>query len=316
MKQLLSRIYRRVRRTISVNRRIKNSQWYHNVFPHLEEYEAIQRNSDIICIGSTPAKFAIDFHGIDGIKGSNLATLPETVYYDFQVVKNYHSYLKKNGVIISVLCPFSFLKERYTSDDDNKNYLNIRYYPILHRALIDSFDYSLFDKWVENPYKIGLKAWIRAFNDAPKSKALLQDVNELSDDEMKVHAQQRINGWMDEFGLSCLDPEDGRFSVLQNTINHNTSIYKQLLEFAQERSYRFLVVIPPFSKELSALIPDCFVQAALLEPLKKIGVQYISYLCDDKWSQKDFFIDSFMMNKNGRMRLTRDIVERLKKKYN
>ena len=312
MKRLLFRLLRKLRTLLSLNRRIRSSHWYYNTFPHLEEYESIQRNSDILCIGSTPAKFSIDFKNIENIKGSNLATLPETIYYDFQVIKNYHSYLKKNGVLLFVLCPFTFLKDKYIREDNNSNYQNIRYYPVLHRALIDNFNYSLFDKWVAHPYKIGFKAWVRAILDTPKSKAMLVATNPLSEKEMEANAKERIKCWMDEFGLKNLEPNSREFQKLQQAIVDNIAIYRDMISFAKERQYKCVVMIPPFSKELTALLPKTFVEVSLINPLKELGTYTISYFGLQEWSRNELFRDSFTLNATGRNNLTKDVIEKLK----
>lgn len=309
MKRIISKILRRIRYSLSLNRRIKASQWYYNTFPHLEEYESIQRNSDVLCIGSTIAKYAIDFKYVDGIIGSNLATLPETVYYDFQVVKNYHSYLKDGGVFIFIVCPFTLLKDKYTKEEGNINYLNIRYYPILHRALIDNFNYSLLDKWVLNPYKIGYKAWIRAFIDAKKSNSMILANNPLSDNEMADNARSRIEAWLEEFNLKDLyEPVNQN---LQETINNNINILKQLEAFITERKYKGAIIIPPLSAELTQLLPYSFIESVLINPISQLNMPVISYLGKKEWMDKTFFRDSFTLNAQGRAVLTKDIINKL-----
>lgn len=310
MKMLFFKIIRKLRNAISVNKRIRKSQWYHNVFLHLEEYETIQRNSDILCIGSTLAKFSVDFKNVQNVVGSNLATLPETVFYDFQVVKNYHSYLKKNGVIMLVLCPFTLLKDKYKEEDGNQNYKNIRYYPVLHRALIDNFDISLYEKWVNNPYKIGYKAWIRSIFDVPKTKILLQNSNFLSDEEMKQSAYSRVNSWMNEFKLKSLNEIIP--IKLQEIIATNMGILEQMIKFNDDRGYKTVIIIPPFSRELTMLLPEEFVEAVLFSHLKRLAVPQISYFSLEDWMKKELYLDSFTLNATGRQKLTFDIINKLK----
>ena len=85
------------------------------------------------------------------------------------VLKNYHSFLKDSGTVLFVLCPFTFLKDKYRPSDGNDVYKDIRYYPILHRAMIDNFDIKLYKKWVANPMSIGIQAWKRLIKDSAKS---------------------------------------------------------------------------------------------------------------------------------------------------
>lgn len=292
------------------NDKILKSNWYHNMFIHLEEYEKIQKNSDFICIGSSPAKFAIDFQSEQTIKGANLAVLPETIYYDFQVLKNYHSFLKPGGTVILVLCPFTFCKDKYKNENGSKNYLNIRYYPILHRALIDNFDYSLFHKYVEEPMLLGKDAWKRLLKDSPKSTRFGVSVNSLSDEEMKQCAEDRVKGWMKEFGLKNLDPLDFPSSV-NDAIEKNIRIYQQMKEFIAERGYKAIVIIPPFSKELTEMLPASLIKHNIIDPLEKVGLPYISYIGEKKWMNKEYYLDAFLMNSKGRKLLTHHIISRI-----
>ena len=110
----------------------------------MEEFERLQQGADILCFGSTPAKYDIDFSNNSEVRGYNLAIVPETIHYDFQVLKNYHSYLKEGGTVLFVLCPFTFLKDKYRPSDNSYVYKDIRYYPILHRAMIDHFDIKIY----------------------------------------------------------------------------------------------------------------------------------------------------------------------------
>lgn len=289
------------------NEKILKSNWYHNLFIHLEEYERIQKNSDYICIGSSPAKFAIDFNEHTSIKGANLAVLPETIFYDFQVLKNYHSFLRPGGIILLVLCPFTFCKDKYKDENGSTTYLNIRYYPILHRALIDNFDYALYRKYVEEPMLIGKDAWKRLLKDTPKSTSLQKNTNPLNDSQMDESARERVKGWMKEFKLTSLNPTEYP-TDLNNAIDKNIEIYKEMKSFIEERGYKAFVIIPPFSRALTRLLPQSLIKHNLFEPLKKIGIQYISYFGEEKWMKNDYYQDAFLMNAIGRKFLTHDII--------
>ena len=311
MKRIIQRILKKLKNTLSVNEIIRNSRWYYDVFPHLKSFEKIKRNSDIICLGSTPARFDISFEGINGIVGSNLAVQPETIFYDFQVLKNYHSYLKKQGVVLFVLCPFTLLKDKYTPEDNNLNYLNTRYYPVLHRALIDNFDESIYETWVKKPSRLGLSTWINAMILYPLRLMLHKSKNDSCTD-MHIHAEERVYKWQKEFKLSNLVWNECPINV-KNNLEKNISIFKEMISFIKERDYNCVIVIPPFSKELTELLPNDFVESSLIHPLSSLNCPVFSYFGNEGWYNKDMFRDSFTMNENGSKRLTEDIIKRLQK---
>lgn len=315
MMKLYRRIYNAIKRRVkkiipNPNNIIRRSNWYHNQFLHLKEFERLQQGADVLCFGSTPAKFAIDFSKRSEVKGYNLAILPETIHYDFQVLKNYHSFLKDGGTALFVLCPFTFLKDKYRPSDNSDVYKDIRYYPILHRAMIDNFDIKLYKKWVDNPMSLGLQAWKRLIKDSAKSSYGRDKANKLTDSQMKESAQTRIDEWMKEFSLDRLDSES-LSSTLKDSIASNVEIFKQIKSFSQERGYNTQIVIPPFSEELTNFLPADFVETTLMNPLREIGIPVLNYFRDNRWYDKTYYLDAFRMNATGRELLTTDIINKL-----
>lgn len=316
-KSLLQRVFGKVGQVLKnfdlrskANNKIRKSNWYYNQFPHLREYERLERNADIICIGSTPAKNAIDFKTVSNVRGYNLAICPETIFYDFQVLKNYHSYLREGGTVVFVLCPFTFLKDHYRNEFGSESYLNIRYYPVLHRAMIDTFDNKLYHKWVEEPLLIGKDAWKRLIKDSPVSKALCHETNPDTEEQSKQRCKERVKNWMREFRMNDLNPEH----ISQETeaaIQGNIKIFKQMKAFAEERGYHPVIIIPPFPSEMTALLPENLVQHTLFEPVKQTGIPYISYYGNNEWLSRDLYYHGFLLNATGRKKLTNDIMSRL-----
>lgn len=291
--------------------RIRKSNWYHNLFPHLREYERLQRNADVLCFGSTPAKHAIDFNGIEGVNGFNLAVCPETIFYDFQVLKNYHSYLKKGGMVLFVLCPFTFLKDYYRNENGSDAYLNIRYYPILHRAMIDNFDINLYNQWVLHPEKTSLKAFVRSFIDSKgDTKWNSTLTNPDTPEKSKTFCQYRVERWKKEFHLTDLNPDNIPDDIKQ-IINGNVSIYKEMKSFIEERGYKYTIIVPPFPDEMVSLLPETFVAQSLFNPIKETGMPYISFYGNEDWLSRDYYQHGFLLNTTGRKKLTKEIISRL-----
>lgn len=313
---MIRRIIMGVRRRIrsihpKVNNRIKESNWYNNLFPHLTEYKRLQQGADVLCVGSTPAKNAIDFRSFSDMRGYNLAVCPETIFYDFQVVKNYHSFLKAGGTFVFVLCPFTFLKDKY-NEREGEYYENLRYYPILHRAMIDNFNYKLYRKWVEEPLLIGKEAWKRLIKDTPRSKSMEVQTNPNTPEESKNFCEERVNKWMKEFNLPDLNPENIPESI-ESAIETNLKIYVEMKQFVQERGYKALIVIPPFPEEMVSLLPSDLVEHTLFEPVKQIGIPYLSYFGKKEWLSRDLYYHGFLLNAKGRELFTKEIITRIQR---
>lgn len=325
MKKFLSLV---IEKTGDYFLRIKNypkahllaSNWYNSKFPHLRSFQNIKRDTDIIALGSSTALHDINFSEIKELKASNLAVGPETITYDFKVLMNYHSYLRDGGIILFVLCPFTFCKDKYRNENGSNTYKNIRYYPILHRALIDNFNEKIYDKWVKHPFRIGPEAWYRWLIDISPKEAIKSLLHKntlprvLSDAEMEIHAKRRIELWKKEFNMRDLDVDNIPQSV-KESIDYNKGVFREMLSFLKDRGYEYMVIIPPFSEELTAKIPQEFSNYTLFNPLKEVGAQVLSFLGDKEWMRRDYFQDTFFMNERGSKILTNEIINRIAKKY-
>lgn len=314
VRHIIGGFIRRVKRLKpSKNEIIKNSSWYLSRFPHLSEYRRLKQGASYICIGSTPAKNAIDFLNSKE-NGYNLAVAPETIFYDFQVLKNYHSFLKKNGHIIFVLCPFTFLKDYYKDEYGSKSFLNERYYPILHRAMIDTFDETLYHKWVEDPF-ISLKEdWKNFLKCSVKSiigyKTRIFVSNPDSADLSQNLCKKRVANWMREFHMQDLEPNHIPEET-EKAIKGNIRIFLEMKEFIEERGYKATIVIPPFPKEMIDLLPVKLVQHTLFDPVNQIGIPYISFYGDEEWLSREFYYHGFLLNDTGRKAFTNKVIERI-----
>ena len=79
-----------------------------------EDYARIRhipQHLDLINLGSNPAKYGLDYADT-GVKAFNLAVGPQTLEYDFRMLKNYHSFLDEKGakLFIVIIMPI-FLVE-------------------------------------------------------------------------------------------------------------------------------------------------------------------------------------------------------------
>ena len=313
----IKRVLGRIKRSIpKKNEFIKSSQWYYDQFPHLREYQRLKQGAEFFCIGSTPAKNAIDF-SITSVEGYNLAVCPETIFYDFQVLKNYHSYLNKGGHILFVLCPFTFLKDYYRNEYGSQSYLNIRYYPILHRAMIDTYDPKIYHEWVEDPIisvKKDLKKFIRQWiKTILKIEVKEQTCNPDTPEASQEFCKARVKSWMREFHMPDLNPSHIPAET-ENAIRGNIRIFQDMKEFIEEREYKATIVIPPFPKEMTDLLPEDLVQHTLYEPIKQTGIPYISFYGEEEWLTRDYYYHGFLLNKTGRNLFTKKVLERINSK--
>ena len=125
-----------------INKLVKKTQWYKSVIPNMSLYptnewyrEHLERNFDVVNIGSSSARYAFDYSGLP-VKAFNWGEQPQSLNNGFKILKTYFSILKKGGMVIISLCPLSGLdiEGKWGKDANDK------YYYILPSELIN--DYS------------------------------------------------------------------------------------------------------------------------------------------------------------------------------
>ncbi len=191
-----------------------------SVYPTKKNYRICDtRNYDVANLGSSDAKRLFNYE-LAGIKGLNWAQTSQTLKYDLLILKNFHSALKKNGVVIlpigigafypaktdDSLYPFyaRFIDPLLLSNDTQFSKANVQVrrekYPLL-------FDFSNSVKLLLN----GLKAGKQKMSEDPRSAA------EKS--------------------------RPGTFN-LEYEVREKVAIIREIADFCEERELRLVVLIP------------------------------------------------------------------------
>lgn len=291
------------------DRIITSSPWYKNIFEDAFRIKKIPQHLDIINVGSNPAKFGLDYSR-DKLKGYNLAVGPQTLTYDYRMLKNYHSYLDDNGPRLLLLFPFSLCKDKYTEYDGDVCH-NLRYYPILHPAMIDKYDASLYEKWVRHPHKLGLKAYYNVLRYFRKNKLMEYDFNPMNEAQMENSARQMIDAWQREFFISDLNPSSISKEV-ESSLEYNSKVMDDIILFCQEREIDPTIVLPPLSPALNNLIPDDFRERCIYSVILGKNIKLLDYTRDGRFCKNEYFVDALKLNKKGRILFTSQVISDLK----
>lgn len=292
---------------------IIRSNWYKNIFNDAERILKIPQHLDIINLGSNPAKFGIDYSESD-VKGYNLAVCPQTLSYDFEILKNYHSYLDEKGprLLLLLFCPFSLCKDVYTKEDGDV-YKDLRYYPILHKASISHYDDKLYETWIQHPHKLGLKTYFRIVRHFRKNKLMQIDFNPLSEKQMKQSASEYIKNWKAEFFLPDFNPRHLSARVL-SSLTYNSHKLDEIIDFCKERDINPIIVFPPLSPELNEMIPNDMKERCTYSILRNKGLLLLDYTEDIRFCKNEYFLDALKLNKKGRILFTNQLIKDLKEK--
>ena len=119
---------------ILLNKQLSQTNWYKNQFIDSQKFlKDIPHNLEICNLGSNPGKFAFEYDDTL-LKGENWAIGPQSLSYDFRILKNYFSYIKDGGSVLITIAPLSSCLRDYSDERSNA-----KYYPFLDTSLIVNY---------------------------------------------------------------------------------------------------------------------------------------------------------------------------------
>lgn len=297
MKNLLER---------ACNKVIRHTKWYYQYWSGVQKFWYMNRfNLDVVNLGSNSGKYAFDYDGLD-IAGMNWAVGPQSLVHDFNILKNYFSYLGSGASVIITLCPFSSLISQY-----NKN-SNLKYYTFLHPATILDFDEDERMKALkikespirEMPWlciKRTLKEGIKHVIHRPVSKC-----------DMEKNAAIFIDSWKRQFGIADLDAS---LSEQHGKDQENRCrVLKDMIEFCLERNLKPALVIPPvhpsLGKKLTEKCRENYIYS-FVKKANKLNIPFLNYMDDERFNDDKYFRNSFFLSEEGAKMFTSIVLKDL-----
>lgn len=321
---LFKRIVRRIAgKCLSVvSRPVKASLWYrslfvdydHTTYPDNVWYrEHDERNFDIVSLGSSCGKWAYDWN-IAGIRGMNWAQQPQTLIDDFRLLRNFHSILKKNGVVVITIMPFTGLNKT-TGVMDTLKYLETLYWDVV-KDMPNIGEAKRFWKCPILFGKPAIKAAVKHIlgRERPfRDWRLDAEKNPMSHQELDRDAQGWMVGWAKQFGIKDFDADLTEENRKGREIR--VKVMREMVDFCLERGYRPVYVIPPVTNSLLRFYSDQFRKRYFYDYLQEVGrnVRLLDYLGDPEFSDDDLYFNSFFLNKRGRATFTRHVFNDIEK---
>ena len=297
------------------------TEWYksffvsmdHETYPDNVWYRVHdERNFDVVNLGSSGGKWAFDYSDT-GIKGMNWAQQPQTLYEDFELLRHYHSILRKGGSVLITIMPFTGLNKK-TGVRDAMKYLKID----TQGEPIQPYMYKEARRYAEWPILMGkpaVKALVKYLlgkdNPLVNDKANLER-NTMSEDELKRDSAKWTNGWKRQFNID--DFEASLTEENQKGREYRVNLMRKLIDFCTERGYQPIYVIPPVTEYLAELFTPRFRQLYIYDFLKQVerDITLLDYSDDKTLMQKDFYFNSFFLNLRGRKLFTHRVLKDLK----
>ena len=281
---------------------------YKNKISQLEKFKKVPTELEIINLGSSYSRNAFDYN-LTNYKGFNFALQPQSLSYDFRILKNYKDNIKKNGIVLIVLPNFVFGFLDYENSS-----INNRYYYFLKKEYI--LNYSIIKhKLIKYfPLFFNVRGVLRIIKDV-KLLNLEEARSCTTREEVVVEAKNRINGWIKQFNLKNIVNKDDLSLEIREMFKKTQKVLSEIIEYCLENELRPVIIVPPCSKEINDFFSDEYLNEILYNNIKlgnSKNILCLDYLKDKRFQDYRLYINSDMLNKKGREKFTKVVIEDLK----
>lgn len=259
--------------------------------------------------GSAQGRFAFHYADI-GIKGYNFAESPQSLAYDFRLLKQFSYKLAKGCKVLITLSMFIFLFEDY-----DKNTVNAKYYYALDPENI--VNYSKFKHLIYTKFPV-LTAGINALHIIKDTKAMrYMDVGTSDYDENAAlkNAKHMALGWQKQFGLKDFRTTEIPLE-LQKHMDAVTIILEEMITYCFQNGFEPVLMGLPISKALNEQFSDEFLERIYYGNIKRVvkqNVRFYDYRKEyDFQEHYDWYIDGVCwLTSEGRRQLMKRIENNL-----
>lgn len=294
-----------------LNALYKRTNAYQNQFVDVRKFSekgGVGNNLEIINLGSNHPKFGFDYTGLD-VKGENWAVGPQTLEYDFSILRNNISHLASGAVVVIPICLLQMLLYRQEGRT-----VHTKYYSFLKPK--DIVGYSQLDKWSNYSFPLLFHPMRlrRLLKDTKKDNRLSLNVNLCKTEaDLNKDADRWIDIWNKEFDIKL--PTPTLSAENKSDIQKNIHILKEMIEFCLSKGLRPVIAILPVTNYLySRFIPE-FIEnhiLAYIAEANEVKVPVKNYLTDERFTDPSLYINSFFFNTKGRKKFTKQFVEDLR----
>jgi len=299
-----------------LNKKIKTTNAYKNNFIYTKQFvsnagyrENIQRNYEIVNLGSNPARFAFFY---DGVLGQNWSTGTQGLDKDLEILKYFHSYIKKDGIVLIPIVAFSSVSGYLKPENDALQYV-AKFVSILDPYQVNTMQGGLeARRWINYPLFYNWKSIFWLFDDAEKDNRLAILEQMMQPLELNMDALHWMKIWKDEFHITDLNAplpgelKEGREKSIKDLQN--------LIDFCLERSLKPILIFPPMSKYLSRLFSETARETYIYSFIREANVKnipFLDYFDDKRWSDENLYFNSFFLNLKGRKLFTQQVLKDL-----
>ena len=258
---------------------------------------------DLVNLGSSSGYYAFNYEAT-GVEGLNLATPKQSLWEDYEMIRNYFSYLHEGAVVLIPLCLFTALEGEDAVFPD-------KYYVLFQSESIPNYSWKRKLQVLNiynNPIKyIPAYSFIREVFRPLKKRTKSLSTYQLADD-----ANRWIEDWKKEFSIIDFN----RPLSLRNQDNYTSAsdMLNRIVQFCYSRKFRPVIVLPPVSKSLSSLYDDKMRKLLISDFVYKSvsdDTPFLNYLDDEQFIDDSLFRNAFILNEKGASEFTQRVISDL-----
>jgi hypothetical protein len=300
---------------IVLNKFVKTTNWYKNNFVHTQQFVSnagyrtdTQRNYEIVNVGSNPARFAFFY---EDVIGQNWSTGLQGLDMDLEILKYFHSYIKKDGIVLLPIVPFSSVSGCLQPE---LSYI-AKFTVILDGPQIDKTPQGKRSyRWVKYPLYYNWKSLLRLLiKDEQRNDSLSITEQMMQPLELNMDALTWMDIWKKEFNIK--DWNAPLTPKLQEGRKISVKDLQNMIDFCIERNLKPVLILPPMTKYLSRLLTDTIRETYIYSFIREANVKnipFLDYLGDERFSDPNFYFNSFFLNLRGRKVFTKQVLKDLK----
>ena len=233
---------------------------------------------------------------------------PQSLEYDFAILRKECHHLADNAVVLIPICVLNFFLYRHPFGE------HLKYYGILPDKDIVGYSQKTKTAYIDYPLLFHPKKIKRLIKDIPAaSNRLLINNNPMNENQLKADADFWINCWNREFDI---DISNLVLSDINKTnINRNIHLLHEMIQFCLDRKLRPVICILPVTDYLGNRFSEDFVNNQILAYVNEANTQkcpVLNHLKDKRFTDSSLYINSFFFNLHGRKQFTKMIIEELK----
>lgn len=296
----------------SLNALYKRTNDYRNIFADTEKFrndDNIPNGLQLVNLGSNHPKFGFSYDGLN-VKAMNWAVGPQSLEYDFAILRKEYHHLADNAVVLIPICVLNFFLYRHPFGE------HLKYYGILPNEDIVGYSQKTKITLIDYPLLFHPKKIKRLIKDVSAvTNNLLIDTNPMNENQLKTDADFWINCWNREFDI---DINNLVLSDINKTnIKRNIHLLHEMIQFCLYRKLRPVICILPVTDYLGNRFSEDFVNNQILAYVNEANSQkcpVFNHLKDKRFTDSSLYINSFFFNLHGRKQFTKVIIEELKDK--